>query len=50
MKKLFASMLLATAVAAIGCAEKKPAPKTSTPAPAANPAPSDKPADTPPAK
>lgn len=50
MKKLIASMLLGTAVAAVGCADKpKPAAKPATPAPAAT-TPADKPADTPPAK
>jgi hypothetical protein len=48
MKKLFAMMLLVTAMAAVGCAEKKPAPKA-TPAPPAT-TPADKPAETPPAK
>jgi hypothetical protein len=49
MKKLIASMLLGTAVAAVGCAEKKPAPKPATPAPPAT-TPADKPMETPPAK
>ena len=45
MKKLLAAMLLVAFVAVTGCAEKKPAPKT-TPA-AGETKPAEKPAETP---
>jgi hypothetical protein len=47
MKNLFAIVLLASAMAAAGCADKKPAPKPATPAPPAT-TPAEKPAETPP--